>query len=64
MSKAAKAAIDSWMDLLAQKDAEIARLRAVIARIDAINDNPADFNSDIDRECDRVLRPHLVPAKS
>lgn len=39
---------------------EIDRLRAAINRIDAINDNPADFNSEINAVCDSILRPHLT----
>jgi hypothetical protein len=33
---------------------------AVIKRIDGINDNPADFNTEINAECDRILRPELL----
>jgi hypothetical protein len=37
--------------------AENERLRAAISRIDAINDNPAHFNSEINEVCDKILRP-------
>lgn len=39
---------------------EIARLRAAISRIDAINDNPACYNPAINEVCDSILRPHLA----
>jgi len=38
--------------------AEIERLMAAITRIDAINDNPACFNSEINDVCGAILRPH------
>jgi len=47
--------IDASDDLTAENE----RLRTAIKRIDAINDNPADFNSDINEVCDSILRPHL-----
>jgi hypothetical protein len=39
---------------------EIERLWGIIARIDAINDNLLHFNSEINAECDKVLRPELI----
>ena len=45
---------------LAQRTiAEIERLYAALQRIDAINDNPADFNSEINAVLDEILRPDL-----
>lgn len=46
-------------DALARALAENERLRTAIARIDNINDNPAHFNSDINKVCDEILRPQL-----
>lgn len=39
--------------------AENERLLTAIRRIDAINDNPYHFNSEINAECDKILRPEL-----
>ena len=36
------------------------RLWATVRRIDAINDNPACYNPEINAECDKVLRPELL----
>jgi hypothetical protein len=48
-------------DLLARNERhnlilENERLRAWVKRIDAINDNPADFNVEIDNACTAALR--------
>lgn len=40
-------------------EADVVRLLNVIKRIDAINDNPAHFNSEINKVCDEILCPHL-----
>ncbi len=40
-------------------EGQIERLMSAIERIDAINDNPARFNSEINAVCDAILRPHL-----
>jgi len=37
--------------------AENAELLAAISRIDAINDNPACYNPEINEVCDKILRP-------
>ena len=37
----------------------ILELEAAIKRTDAINDNPACFNSEINEVCNKILRPHL-----
>ncbi len=36
------------------------KLLAAIRRIDAINDNPACFNKEINDVCDKILRPELA----
>jgi hypothetical protein len=51
----------SDLDRLHAKENEIARLMAALIRIDAINDNPACFNAEINAVCDTILRPHLAP---
>lgn len=44
---------------------EIEKLRLAILRIDAINDNPARFNVEINAVCDGILRPELtVPSRA
>ena len=35
------------------------RLTAAIQRIDGINDNPANYNVEINAVCDTILRPAL-----
>lgn len=52
-----------WIGKLGQDAAaEIERLYAAVRRIDAINDNPAHFNVEINEVCDSILRPHLSSA--
>lgn len=41
------------------RDREIERLLTAIKRIDAINDNPACYNAEINKVCDKILRPEL-----
>ena len=50
---------EGYDDACAAMKAEVERLRAAIARIDGINDNPAHYNAEINAVCDTVLRPHL-----
>lgn len=40
---------------------ERAVLETAVRRIDAMNDNPADFNAEINGICDAILRPYLAP---
>lgn len=54
--------IYAYEDDVAALRAEIEQLRAALVRIDAINDNPAVFNSEINALCDPILRPQLKTA--
>jgi chromosome segregation ATPase len=45
---------------LADAQAEIGRLRAAIQRIDRINENPADHDSEINAICDSILRRSIA----
>lgn len=46
----------------AEREAYIQQLVAALQRIDAINDNPARFNKEINDVLDTVLRPELLRA--
>jgi hypothetical protein len=50
--------------VIREQKAEIERLRAVIKRIDAINDNPVRFSVEINDLCDSVLRPPAYQPKA
>jgi hypothetical protein len=47
----------SPLTVIRELEAENAKLLAAIKRIDAINDNPAWFNKEINDVCDGILRP-------